>query len=64
MVLNENLQALTAALVDSVLPVERQACELAALPAEDLKRHLPKLEALPFIRQVGITQMIDKYRDE
>lgn len=63
-VLNENLQALTAALVDSVLPVERQARELAALPAEDLKRHLPKLEALPFIRQVGITQMIDKYRDE
>jgi hypothetical protein len=63
-VLNENLQAFTTALVDSVLPVERRARELAALPAEDLKQHLPKLETLPFIDRVAITQMIDKYRDQ
>jgi hypothetical protein len=62
--LNDNLQELVAVLAESVLPVERHARELAAVPAEDLDQHLPHLENLPFIKQVGIKQLIDKYRDE
>ena len=63
-VLNENLQALTTALAESVLPVDQHARELAGLPAEDLNQHLPNLENLPFIKQVGIKRLIDKYRDD
>ena len=63
--LDENLQALTAALADSVLPIERPARELAALPAEVLGRNTyPTWRRFRFIKQVAVTQLIGKYRDE
>jgi DNA-binding transcriptional MerR regulator len=62
--LNDNLQALTAALSESILPIDQQARELAALSPDALNQKLPELPNLPFLTQVAIKRLIGKYHDE
>jgi DNA-binding transcriptional MerR regulator len=59
---SEGLSEVTGNLSEKILPLDRQARELAALPDDQLQQRLPGLSKLPYARQARLKRLILEYR--